>query len=440
MASIVAPSKYGEGHEVVLSNGKGLSASARAEINKMGYKLAGGAGEASVFSIVRNTTNLKLTGSITLSSGSASVYLKDSNNKIVVFKGSKNNIQTLFNHYAKEGKSATNDQTRIKEEISLWIIQGAIEKGQYLTEDIIINKLSQQDKKLYRTVYYESALKQVKALKPLIRGSGYLYERQAQDLTAKLYECARKLSRKQNDNWNPSDIWMIKKTYPIEKLYKIDNINELNEEIALAYKNRDLIPISLKQVTAAKATADLVDPGKAMQKKLDLDLTINNIMLSETFANFQIETVSNFSVRGGFKGSVSTYSVSLEGKMRGAGYQLGAVDAKDYPHHIKSSFNYTVRNGTKISESSKELALNELKEIYQKYPKVSNKMQTYQDAVNKFHMSTPEVQDRATNLISFLYSFLVAPKTKEGLENNMKFCYYSSQKISNLSSLYIVLK
>lgn len=440
MASIVAPSKYGEGHEVVLSSGKGLSLAAKTQITKMGYKLAGGLAEPSVFSIVRNISRIKLAGDIVLSDGSAFVHLKDSKGKVVVFKGSKKGIEALFNHNAKEGKSATNDQTRIKEEISLWMIEAAVEKSQYLSEDTIIGKLNATDRKLYRTVYYESALKQAKAISPTIKTSGFRYERQAQNLTAKLYENARTLSKKQNDNWNPADIWMVKKTYPIEKLYTIQSIQELNDAIALAYKNSDMIPISLKQVTADKATMEVIDPSKAMQKKLDLDLTLSNITFSETFANFQVETVSTFSVRGGFKGSGMTYSVSLEGKMKGAGYQLGAVDAKDYPPHVESSYNYTVRNGVKVTEEGVKQALEELKEIYRKYPGVSARMRTYEDAVNKFYMSDKEIQERASNLISFLYSFLIAPKTKDQFEENMKFCYYSSRKVSNLSSLYVVLK
>jgi len=99
-----------------------------------------------------------------------------------------------------------------------------------------------------------------------------------------------------------------------------------------------------------------------------------------------------------------------------------------------------VRNGVRVTEENKEQALRELKEIYAKYPNVSSKMRTYNDAVNKYHTSAPEIQERASNLISFLYSFLVAPKSKEDFENNMKFCYYSSRKISGLSSLYVVLK
>jgi hypothetical protein len=440
MASIVPPSKYGEGHEVVLSAGKGLSFAAKSQLSKMGYTLSGGTGEPSVFSIVRDVSRIQLAGGIQLSTGTATVYLKDSSGKVIAFKGSKQTIEALFNHYAKEGKSATNDQTRIKEEISMWMIEAAVERGQYLTEDAVYTKLSTTDKKLYRTVYYESALKQAKAIKPIIKTSGYTYERQLQDKTAKLYENARRLSKKQNDNWNPADIWMIKKTYPIQDLYTIDNLGQLNDAIAQAYKNQDIIPISLKQITAEKAHLDVVAPVSAMQAKLDIDFTLNNVSLSETFANFQIETASRFSVRGGFKGSGTTYTVSLEGKMKGAGYQLGAVDAKDYPPRVKEEYNYTLRNGVRVTEQGKKDALEELKEIYNKYPGVSSRMPTYTDAVNKFHLSDPAIQARASNLISFLYSFLIAPKTKEDFKNNMKFCYYSSRKMSSHSSMYVVLK
>jgi hypothetical protein len=270
---------------------------------------------------------------------------------------------------------------------------------------------------------------------------GYHYERQAADKTDELYKVGRKLSGKANDNWNPADVWMIKNNFDMKKLTKASSITELNTEIASAFKKKELIPISLKQVESKqKAVIELVDPASQMDKDLDFDVSFSKVDLSDTFANFIVQTKSGFAVRCGFKASATTLNVSLEGRFIGAGYQLGAVDAKQYSPHIKSKYQYDVRSGVGVTSSDYTKAKTELKAMFAAYPRLSNTIKDYKQAEAIFNKADKLTKDRFANLVSYLYSFLMAPKGPAKFKDNMKFCYYSSKKLSNDSSLYIVVK
>ena len=251
---------------------------------------------------------------------------------------------------------------------------------------------------------------------------------------------ARKFTKKSNDNWNPADVWMIKKSFKMDELYKSETIDELNGLIAKAYKKRDIIPISLKQVTGPSSKFSVIDPDSMMNMKLDINLEFSKVDLSDTFANFIIQTQSGFAVRCGFKASASTLNVSLEGRFIGAGYQLGAVDAKTYAPHIKSNYKYDVRSGVGVSDTDIAKAKIELKEIFDKYKRISNTLQNYNDAIRMLNASNELTRKRFANLISYLYSFTIAPKTSKQFQENMQYCYFSSKKITSGSSMYVILQ
>jgi hypothetical protein len=434
MASIVGSTKYGEGHQIVLKEADKMSASVASKFTSLKYKL----GE-SVFSITKSAKAKDISTVIELAAGTATLYVKDEKQKVILIKGSESAINTSFNHFSENGKSNTGALTELKELVSMYMFKGAIENNKILTE--VITMLGAK-KNLYQSLYYESALKQTQELKKYMKGSkGYHYERQAADKTNDLYKVGRKLSGKANDNWNPADVWMIKTNFDMKKLTNASSITELNTEIAAAFKKKELIPISLKQVESKqKAVIELVDPASQMDKDLDFDVSFSKVDLSDTFANFIVQTKSGFAVRCGFKASATTLNVSLEGRFIGAGYQLGAVDAKQYAPHIKSKYQYDVRSGVGVTSSDYTKAKTELKAMFAAYPRLSNTIKDYKQAEAIFDKADKLTKDRFANLVSYLYSFLMAPKGPAKFKDNMKFCYYSSKKLSNDSSLYIVAK
>jgi hypothetical protein len=84
MASITGSTKYGEGHKVVLKEADKISASTKSILTKSGFTPG-----QTVFSIVRqNLKTLKVAKSIVLAPGKDMIYMKDKNNKIVLFSGS----------------------------------------------------------------------------------------------------------------------------------------------------------------------------------------------------------------------------------------------------------------------------------------------------------------------------------------------------------------
>ena len=435
MASIVGSSTYGEGHKVVLRDSTQIKAVALVgQLTKAGYKLS-----ESIFSIAKGKTKADKTIVVT-EKGTDKLFLKDEKNKIVLFTGSASAINNIFNHYSENSKSNTRQLTEIKEKISMWMFESVIEKGTYPKEDALIAKLSAGEKKLYDHTYYESAVKQAKALKPKIKGNGYTYERQAEGVTGKLYEVGRKLSKKANDNWNPADVWMVKKTYDISKLYKSETIEELNDGIAAAYKKGWLIPISLKQVTTPKASFDIIDPASMMNKPLEYDMTFEKVDLSDSFNNFILQTKSGFAVRAGFKASATTLNVSMEGRFLGAGYQLGAIDASTFPTHIQTKYAYTVRGSKEVAKTDHDKAKKELKEIITKYGRFSNTLADYKAAEKAYNSGNALTKDRFANLISYMYALMVSPKTPKGFKEMMTYCYYSSKKLVNDASMYVIIQ
>lgn len=426
MATLVGNAKYGEGHEIILKGDDQLSSKVTEFFAKSGYTP-----NTSVFSITLEKKNPQVT--IDLGTGKDQVLLKDSKGKIVLVVGSASAINGSFNHHSKNAKSDTKVLTEVKEIISMNIFEAFFELNKTMTEDEVIAGLPRNYAEKYDTTYYQSSIKQLAELKKYIKSKGYTYERQGQDKTASLYKQARELTKLANDNWNPADVWMISKK--ITEVPKFSTVAELNAFIEKSFNNKTMIPISLKQVSSDRAQSEVVEPAGA--RKVDEDLSLSKVDLSDTYNNFIVQTKSGFAVRVGFKASASTLNVSLEGRIIGAGYQMGAVDAKAYLALCQNEYKYPLRGGTAVSKQQMDIAKKELKEIFAKYPRISNTIPNYKEAINIFENGNELTKKRFANLISYLYSFLIAPKN---FKKHLEFCYFSSKKMSDKSSLYLILK
>lgn len=279
MASISGNSTYKDGHQVQFKAANKLSATVLSQIKKIGY-----IPDSTVFSLIRTITKkIKVDHSIEVTkTGGEQVYLKDPKGKVLILTGSGSGIDGCFNHAGgTSSKADTNIKTEVKELISMWVFNASIERNVTLTEKQVMDKLG-TNKVHYSTIYYDSAYKQLKVLKQKITKGGYIYERQRDNLTSPIYDLGRELSGKANDNWNPADVWMIRKTFSIPKMLEnVDNIATLNSLIASAIKKTDLIPISLKQIEGAdtKAKYSIVDPDSS-GNDIDLDFSFEKVDLS----------------------------------------------------------------------------------------------------------------------------------------------------------------
>jgi len=428
MASIVDNKKYGENHRVILKD---------KPVNSALFKKEGYVPGKSVFLIIRR--KVKATKFVEVAKGNKSITLKDDKNKIVLIEGSESSINGSFNHFTANAKSNTNILTEIKELVSLYLFESYIETGRTLNEEEVrsmVKSFKGTYDQFFDTFYYESSLKQLNELKKYGLKKGYHYERQKGPLTNDLYKTARKLTGKLDDNWNPGDVWMIRKNYDMKTLVESKSASQLNNELTKAFKKRDIVPISLKQVEKPKATSSIIDPSKLMTTKLDLDLKFDRVDLSESFNNFIVITKSGFAVRVGFKASATTLNVSLEGRFIGAGFQTGAVDAKAYTKYVSDEYGYKLRGGA-VDTATYKVAQQELKEMFSKYKRLSNTIENYDEAIRLFKKGNKLMQDRFANLMSYMYSFLISPKS---FENHMKFCYYTSKKLTTDSSIYLIIQ
>jgi len=431
MASIVNNPKYGEGHQLVLKDK--LSGSMASSFRQLGYEPG-----KSIFKITLKKTP-QPTKSFKVSEGNKSILLFDKNNKKIILEGSESGINGVFNHYSANAKSKTGLLTQIKETFSLEIFKNYFELNKTLKEEQAIELVSKTisvAKQNYDSVYYTSAIKQLDELKKYVKKKNYTYERQGGNRTKELYIVARKLTNKLSDNWNPGDVWMIQKNFDMKPLLQSKTASELNAKLTEAFNKKDILPISLKQVEQPKAKSSIIDPSNMMNQKLDLDLKFDRVDLSETFINFIVITKSGFAIRCGFKASATTLNVSLEGRFIGAGFQTGAVDAKVYTKEIKENLNYDLRS-SEVNKNDYDVAKKELKLMFNKYNRLSNTIDNYNTAIKLFDKGNKLVKDRFANLMSYMYSFLIIPKK---FEEHMKFCYFTSKKITTDSSIYLIIQ
>ena len=431
MASIVNNPKYVEGHQLVLKDK--ISGSMASSFRQMGYEPG-----KSIFKITLKKTP-QPTKSFKVSEGNKSILLLDKNNKKIILEGSESGINGVFNHYSANAKSKTGLLTQIKETFSLEIFKNYFELNKTLKEEQAIELVSKTisvAKQNYDSVYYTSAIKQLDELKKYVKKKNYTYERQGGDRTKELYIIARKLTNKLNDNWNPGDVWMIQKNFDMKPLFQSKTASELNAKLTEAFNKKDILPISLKQVEQPKAKSSIIDPSNMMNQKLDLDLKFDRVDLSETFNNFIVITKSGFAIRCGFKASATTLNVSLEGRFIGAGFQTGAVDAKVYTKEVKETHNFDLRS-SEVNKNDYTVSKKELKQMFDKYNRLSNTIDNYNTAIKLFDKGNKLVKDRFANLMSYMYSFLIIPKK---FEEHMKFCYFTSKKITTDSSIYLIIQ
>jgi len=431
MASIVNNPKYVEGHQLVLKDK--ISGSMASSFRQMGYEPG-----KSIFKITLKKTP-QPTKSFKVSEGNKSILLLDKNNKKIILEGSESGINGVFNHYSANAKSKTGLLTQIKETFSLEIFKNYFELNKTLNEEQAIELVSKTisvAKQNYDSVYYTSAIKQLDELKKYVKKKNYTYERQGGDRTKELYIVARKLTNKLNDNWNPGDVWMIQKNFDMKPLFQSKTASELNAKLTEAFNKKDILPISLKQVEQPKAKSSIIDPSNMMNQKLDLDLKFDRVDLSETFNNFIVITKSGFAIRCGFKASATTLNVSLEGRFIGAGFQTGAVDAKVYTKEVKETHNFDLRS-SEVNKNDYTVSKKELKQMFDKYNRLSNTIDNYNTAIKLFDKGNKLVKDRFANLMSYMYSFLIIPKK---FEEHMKFCYFTSKKITTDSSIYLIIQ
>jgi len=441
MANIFKP-KYKDGHLVSIK-----PKTQRSVLDKLKKY---GLDPTKVLSLIKRplskSQNLKLI-IIPMGTGKEVLHAElENGSKVFSFRGAKTTIENLFDHYGKNtGKSATDKKTKTKEMVSLCLLENKLKKGTLVDEDFVDDCLPSELKTYYNSVYYDSAEKQVKAFVNKVsgfKGTNYDFELQAANRTKRMYEVAQKLSGLQKDNWNPADMWIIKKNFDMTKLENAMNIDDLNSQLIKEYKNKNLLGISLKQVTGNASIASFVNEKPGTLPEVNIDFSFGNMALSETFNNAIIETKGKFAVRIGYKAAADNFNVYLEGRMIGSNVNMGAVDAKKFPSEVSKRFRYTIRKeGEPDIQKDFAVAKKEYKEMYGLYSAsdLSNKIRSFNDLIDKYEKAPAFVKKRFIKLITFVYPFMVLAKKSKKFDDFMRWNYFTAKKITSKGGFYMLL-
>tara|TARA_R110000823_G_C15883031_1_gene495267 strand:+ start:28 stop:1365 length:1338 start_codon:yes stop_codon:yes gene_type:complete len=444
MANIFKP-KYGEGHKIIIK--PSISGKVKTILSKYGF-----VANKTVFEIIRRKIADKSLTKIDLGSGPFIVLKIVNSSKMYKFMGAKTTIESIFDHSGRSsGKSATDKLTKTKELVSLCIFEQDLKYGKKVSEDFVEQCLPRDLKQYYDSVYYTSAQSQLKAFKNKMAGKfkgNYIYERQADKVTKRMYEVAQKLSGLQKDNWNPADIWLIKNTFRMADIEKSETIEELNVRLIKEYKKGNLLGISLKQVTGPMGKLSFVNEKLGSRPEIGLNFEFERMSLSDSFNNAIIETKDKFAVRIGYKASSDNYNVYLEGRMVGSGVNMGAVDAKKFPNYVLERYGYRVRKEPVEPNIAKDygIAKKEYQEIFNKYGANkltnSNKITSFKDLISVYDDSPVFVKKRFIKLVTFIYPYLISTFKKGGVKefkHFMEWNYFTAKKITDKGGFYMLL-
>ena len=392
-------------------------------------------------------------------SNPTTVFLR-AGKKIVAIKGSEGKLKTLFNVASKKGSGQASKRTECSETVSLIVFKNKIENSKILDEDSVIVELkkmvSREAFELYKSSYYQSALKQLDEFqKKFFLKSGYEYERQKQNRTKAIYKDVAKLGGpKDADNFNSGDLWIIKKDYAAkmeEKFSNFTNINEIITEIAKTFQKKIMIPVSLKATEKEQPSAKIIDPSRELNKKLDLDFSIDKINLTyggnEKFAfnNPEVITKSGFQIRLTHKSSGLT-SLFFEGKMRGQDFQMGAIDIGKYEDKIKKESGYVMNRKTNeqsdqatriitLREYDKLMKTNSFKTVLK--GNQADLLKQFKSQFERGESNDRKVKmehDRFIHFISAMYAIFIAVKD---IKKHMEFSFNLARKVQKFSSVYV---
>ena len=437
----ITDKKYGEGHEVQL---KPLSPNQKVKDLFKGYVF----GKSVFKKTEKKYKPEQLDKLIDLENGDDHVCLIDEKGKKLFIKGKAKAISGIFNHAGGGGKSDTELNTAVKENMSMILFRASKKPTEEEAVAQLKDMMGDEGLRVYTTKDYDSAVNQLGAFKKFFMGMNgtYEFERQADGFTAPLYKLGTKLSGKSKDNWNPADVWMKRKDFKLDKLLAIDNIDRLNQEMVNVFNNKELVGISLKQTGKPNVagTTEVVDPQKLFGEKVPLDFTFTRLSsFTENFKNAYIETKSGFQVRVGHKQS-GLVAPFMEGKLARAGYQMGGIDAKEHKNRIRDKYKYELRNSSKINVPADVItAIKEAEELVTKRKLTGNDASVIAEFIDKVDRieddkEMKDIRGRFVNLISFLYAILI--ETGKDYDNHMSFCYNLARKVSSLSCIYLLIK
>ena len=457
MASIFN-SEYKDGHKVLIKDRNMLGKVGNTIPSIVSKALYGIQPGKTVFELVKTKSKQKKPKHIidvsSSSTGNLEMYMNKQGSSIMyLFKGAKSSLQNMFTHAGdgKSSKSDTGDTTTAKELVSLILFEQKLKYGKDASYEFVYKSLPKKLQGFFNDDYYSSAQKQLKLWlskeKGRFKGPGFVFERQMDDLTKRIYKNGLSIARLNKDNWNPGDIWIVKKDLDF-KIYETSNsIKEINMQLVKDYKAGCVASISLKAI-GAKQTGriDYINLSPTKKKEAQFDFTFKECdFTADTFKNAIIWSKSGFGPRMGFKASTSGFGVYLEGRFKGAGSQVGAIDATKIPDEIQRRYEYTIRKGgTPDLKVEAPIALKEMKTMIERHgaTKMSNSSSSYKQLVEIYDQAPEFQKQRFCRIVSFMYAWLELPFKKGGnkeFKDLMNWSYLLAKKETDVGGFYVFL-
>jgi hypothetical protein len=457
MASIFNP-EYKDGHKVLIKDKtmlRKVGSSIPALVSKSTLGITPG---KTVFELIKTTSKQKnpkhtIVVSPTPKGNLEAYMMKSGTSQKYLFIGAKSSLQNMFTHAGdgKSSKSDTDDKTATKELASLCLFEQKLKYGNDVDYDFVHKCLPKKLQTFFTEDYFTSAQKQLKLWlskeKGRFKGRNFVFERQLDNLTKKIYKNALSISKLNKDNWNPGDIWIVKKDLDFSVYENSTSIKQINKQLVQDYKDGCLASISLKQINPnQKGSIDYINLSATKKKEVKFDFTFKECDFSaETFKNAIIYSESGFGPRMGFKASTSGFGVYLEGRFKGAGSQVGAIDATKIPEEIKRRYKYTIRKGgTPDLKTEEPIALKEMKEMIKRHgaKKISNGLDSYKHFLELYDKAPLFQKQRFCRISSFMYPYLELSFDKgdeKEFKDLMSWSYSLAKKETDVGGFYIFL-
>jgi hypothetical protein len=442
MANILNNPSYGEGHQVILKE----NLSGRLVIDFKKYNYISG---KTIFTMTKKTASPKI--ELALTNDKSFINFIDDKKRIVKMFGSGSAFNSTFNHIgSKGGKSDTNKLTEVKELISICVFEQFLRYNKKVDYEFVNKFLPINLRGFNQQEYVNGAHLQLNTWLKNESGKfkgNYSYERQMFNLTKGMYDNVKKLTGLQKDNWNPGDMWLIKSGFKMDKYEKSESVSDINKMLIEDYNKQNLVGISLKQINPNQVgRIDYINLSTVKKKEADFDFQFSECdFTADTFKNAIIYTKSGFGVRMGFKASTENYGVYLEGRFKGAGSQVGGMDAKKIPDEMQKRYNYIIRKGgTPDLKKEEPIALEEMKRIFKRHPanKISNKLTSYKHFLEEYEKSPKFKKGRLCRIVSFMYPYLELAFQKNGekeFKDLMNWSFHLSKKETAFGGFYIFL-
>ena len=457
MASIFN-SEYGDGHKVLIKDSSMLRKVGTNVINVVQNRKLDIVPGKTVFELVKTKSKQKnpkhIVNVSSKATGNLEMYMmKSGTSQLYLFIGSKSSLQNMFTHAGdgKSSKSDTDDKTATKELASLCLFEEKLKRGKNVPFEYIYKKLPQKLQKFFTDEFYDSSQKQLKLWLSKERGrftgTNFEYERQLHNLTKRIYKNALTIAKLNKDNWNPGDIWIVKKNLDFKPYETSTNIKQINRQLVKDYNDGNLVGISLKNLTKNQnGKIEYINLSATTKKEAKYDFTFTECDFSaDSFKNAIIYSKSGFGPRMGFKASTSGFGVYLEGRFKGAGSQVGAIDATKIPEEIRRRYNYTIRKGgTPDLKVEEPIALKEMKKMINRHgaKKISNGLNSYNHFLELYKKAPLFQKQRFCRISSFMYPYLELSFDKGGekeFKDLMSWSYSLAKKETDVGGFYVYI-